>query len=78
MHLVTCQRFEEYLGHIWGTFGHMRGTFRERSGRIQKPQGVSKAAVTPGMGEGGGIEYPSPYAAAGRKRRPEGAPRDHI
>jgi hypothetical protein len=27
----------------------------------------------------GGIEYPSPsYATAGRKRRPEGAPRDHI
>jgi hypothetical protein len=26
----------------------------------------------------GGIEYPSPYATIGRKRRPEGAPRDHI
>jgi hypothetical protein len=25
-----------------------------------------------------GIEYPSPYATAGRKRRPEGAPRDRM
>jgi hypothetical protein len=27
---------------------------------------------------GGAIEYPSPYATAWRKRRPEGAPRGHI
>jgi hypothetical protein len=27
--------------------------------------------------DGGGIEHPSPYATAGRKRPPEGAPRDH-
>ena len=26
----------------------------------------------------GGILYPSPYATADRKRRQEGAPRDHI
>jgi hypothetical protein len=26
----------------------------------------------------GGIEHPSPYATAGRKRRREGAPRDNI
>jgi hypothetical protein len=31
---------------------------------------ICKVSVTPGMG---GLEYPSPYATAGRKRRPKGA-----
>jgi hypothetical protein len=64
------------------TVQQAKETKRTQGGQwgLTESRGGSSTCVKLDLLEGGvtQIGYPSPYATAGRKRRPEGAPRDRI